>query len=230
MFSGVLASSHANLLSDDSPSLFSDLLSSPSPLRVDLIVDNAGFELITDLAFADYLLSSSLASSVTFRVKAHPTFVSDATPADLLSHVEAYAASPLPNCAAAGERWRAHLSAGRFLVKPDAFWCQPLAMAWEMPPSLRSEMEGGCDLAVVKGDANYRRLLDDRAWDLVGDRFGDVVSEFPTSVVALRTLKAEIGCGMEQGKVEEARGADPDDWMVTGKYGVVQYHRKGGGA
>jgi hypothetical protein len=48
-----------------------------------LVVDNAGFELVCDLALADAIVCGTRAGSdssatVTLHVKAHPTFVSDA--------------------------------------------------------------------------------------------------------------------------------------------------------
>jgi hypothetical protein len=51
--------------------------------------------------------------------------------------------------------------------------------------------------------------------------FADVVSYFPTAVCALRTLKAELGCGMALEGTRRAHQADPK-WMVNGKFGVIQ--------
>ena len=93
---------------------------------------------------------------------------------------------------------------------------------WEMPEPLRSDLKNRCDLAFVKGDANYRRLLGDRYWDYTSP-FKDVVGcYFPCPVCSLRTLKAEVGCGMEKEQVERAKGLD-DEWMVNGRFGVVQF-------
>ena len=51
--------------------------------------------------------------------------------------------------------------------------------------------------------------------------FEDVVgSYFPCPVVALRTLKAEVGCGMEEALVKNASEVD-DSWLTDGKWGVV---------
>jgi hypothetical protein len=68
-----LEKSSENLLHDD----FDDLADHCNILRekgggnVDIIVDNAGFELITDLALAQYLVESGIASCVTFQLKSH---------------------------------------------------------------------------------------------------------------------------------------------------------------
>ena len=189
-----------------------------------MIIDNAGFELVTDLALADHLVQSGVAEVVTFQLKSHPTFVSDAMEKDLEDTVRYYESldgAVYPNARRAGERWRTYLDSGKWRCNEDPFWAQGSAM-WDMPAPLRSDMARRCDLAFVKGDANYRRLLGDRDWDLSAP-FVDVVGcYFPCPVCALRTLKAEIGCGMDKDQVERA-GALDDQWMVNGRFGVVQY-------
>jgi len=221
-FAEVLAAGEANLLHDD----FSDLLGvaqeckAAGGKRVDIIVDNAGFELVTDLCLADYLVTSGVASEVVFQLKAHPTFVSDARAVDLKEHVESLAcAEGFPGCVALGERWRGHLASGRWKLQEHLFWVQPSAM-WEMPSDLFDELASKSALAFTKGDANYRRLLGDRSWALDAP-FKQVCAYFPTTLCALRTLKAELGCGM-RGE-ETARAAAQDaSWMVNGRFGVIQ--------
>ena len=41
---------------------------------IDIIVDNAGFELVTDLALADHLVASGVAKTVTFPIE-EPSYV-----------------------------------------------------------------------------------------------------------------------------------------------------------
>jgi hypothetical protein len=192
--------------------------------NIDIIVDNAGFELIMDLALADYLISSGVAKCVTFQLKAHPTFVSDAMEKDLRQHVEYYAnLEGFENNKAAGERWLRYLNSGQWVCHQDNFWVQPPPM-WDMPSPLRNDLKQRCDLAFVKGDANYRRLLGDLEWDYSAP-FEDVVGYyFPCPVCALRTLKAEVGCGMAEDKWKDAEKLD-SQWMVNGRFGVVQFSK-----
>jgi hypothetical protein len=226
VFSPILEAAEANLLHNDEDALAAhcDKLRQAGGGQVDIIVDNAGFELITDLALAQYLIQSGIAKTVTFQLKSHPTFVSDALEKDLLEHVEHYASldtAQYPNAQAAGVIWKQYLETGQWKCNEDAFWVQPFAM-WDMTEPLRTDMATRCDLAFVKGDANYRRLLGDRLWDYTVP-FGNVVgSYFPCPVCALRTLKAELGCGMDADQVERAQTLD-DNWMVNGRFGVVQF-------
>jgi hypothetical protein len=40
----------------------------------------------------------------------------------------------------------------------------------------------------------------------------------------LRTLKAELGCGISREASQRAAAEAPDDWMVSGTYGCAQYN------
>ena len=198
VFANILHAADENLLHDDTSILTEhcEKLRERGDGRIDIIVDNAGFELVTDLALADHLVASGVAQVVTFQLKSHPTFVSDALEKDLQETVDHYAAlseEKFPNAKEAGlvsfrnaqekntltsidfsdfvysiccslfpfQRWQKYLDEGKWVCNEDNFWVQPSPM-WEMPDPLRSDMKDRCDLAFVKGDANYRRLLGDR--------------------------------------------------------------------
>mmetsp|Transcript_7297 Transcript_7297/g.10768 ORF Transcript_7297/g.10768 Transcript_7297/m.10768 type:complete len:472 (-) Transcript_7297:104-1519(-) len=227
-FDQILSNSKDNLLHDDTATLiaYCQELHGKGGGNIDIIVDNAGFELVVDLCMADYLVASGVAKSVTFQLKAHPTFVSDALEHDLKNTVEYFAsldAGEYPHGRAAGERWLKYLNNQDWVCHEDNFWVQPLPM-WQMHDDIFDDLNTRCDLAFVKGDANYRRLLGDCEWDYSAASFDDVVGAyFPCAVCALRTLKAEVGCGMEAKQVERAKELDPKGWMVTGRFGVVHF-------
>lgn len=226
IFSSILDNASDNLLHDDLALLAKhcDKLRAKGGGNVDIIVDNAGFELITDLALGQHLVESGIAKCVTFQLKSHPTFVSDALEKDLIEHVEHYAQlepEKYPNARKAGKTWQIFLEEGKWKCNEENFWVQPFAM-WDMQEPLRTDMKERCDLAFVKGDANYRRLLGDCMWDFTAP-FSDVVGAyFPCPVCALRTLKAEIGCGMDADQIERAKSLD-DNWQVNGRFGVVHF-------
>ena len=221
-FDAVLDSSQQQLLADDTPAVL-DLLGA---LRaggggtVDLVVDNAGFELCTDLLLADHLVASGAAKTVRFRCKHHPTFVSDALEADLDGHIAALAAAAEahPAAAAVAEGWRAKRAAGQFTCQSEPYWAMPYPL-WRMPAGLRDDLAATSSLIVVKGDANYRRALGDRPWPLDAP-FADVCSYSPAPLLCLRTLKAELGCGMAPDKTARAAKEDAT-WLTDGKWGVV---------
>lgn len=227
VFSSILENSNDNLLHDDTATLTKHCssLKDKGGGRVDIIIDNAGFELVMDLALADYLVASGIAKVVNFQLKKHPTFVSDAMESDFLETVDFYAnqlsEEEYPACVRAGKRWQTYLQDNKWTCHENSFWVQPPPM-WNMPQPLYEELQQNCDLAFVKGDANYRRLLGDCDWDYSAP-FEDIVGTyFPCPVCALRTLKAELGCGMEPDQVQRAKSLD-DAWMVNGRFGVVHF-------
>lgn len=226
VFQKILASANDNLLHDDTERLvdYGQKLHEKGGGCIDIVVDNAGFELVMDLALADYLIDSGIAKVVRFQLKSHPTFVSDAMEKDLKQHVQYYCdldPEVYPSCSIAGKRWQRYLKEGKWICNEHSFWVQPPPM-WEMPQDLRHDLNTRCDLAFIKGDANYRRLVGDLEWDFSAP-FEDVVGHyFPCPVCALRTLKAEVGCGMEPEKVDNAKKMDKD-WCTNGRFGVVHF-------
>lgn len=196
---------------------------SPRRRRVDIIVDNAGFELFCDMCLAHYLIESGIADEILFHLKAHPLFVSDAMEKDLLYTIHYLQEMTMdkPELQSMVRQWQTYLSQRQWRCKQDYFWCQPFPL-WEMPNTIRQDMSDHSMLVIVKGDANYRRLLGDLEWNHATP-FGEIVCYFPTAICALRTLKSEVVCGVSKEKQERARNED-SDWMVSGRWAVVQFY------
>lgn len=206
-----------NLLVDDTEAILSHLREARER-RVDFICDNAGTELLQDLALAEALLRLDWAGQVVFQVKAHPTFVSDATPADIDMTLAALSKQPgarLPELAA---RLEAERRQRRWVIRADLFW-NSSHFFWELPAALRAEL-AGARLVIIKGDANYRRLLGDSRWPTTVP-LADAVPYFPAPFVALRTLKSEPIVGLRPGQAETLSREDPD-WRINGKRGLIQ--------
>jgi hypothetical protein len=186
--------------------------------EVDIVVDNAGYELFSDMLLGHCLLALGAATKVTFHTKGHPTFVSDATNNDCLETIDFLCDGSSPATSALANQLKGHVASGAFVFSSDLFWCQPTAF-WDMPPRIVDKVSQS-KIVFVKGDANYRRLLGEREWPL-DTLASDVLSYWPVPVCALRTFKAEIGCGISPAKQHEAQQAD-GKWMVSGRWGVVQ--------
>ena len=189
----------------------------PKGSRVDFMIDNAGFELIGDLALADYLLSIGAIEEVWFHLKQHPTFVSDAMIVDVQE--TAVSLTQHPATQAWGERLLGGLANGRFQLHSHPFWTSPLPF-WQLPADLRAVLSQS-SLIISKGDANYRRLLGDRHWPF-STPFDKILHNAPAPLVALRTLKAEIAAGLKTEQIERLNNEEID-WLVNGRYGVIQY-------
>jgi hypothetical protein len=210
----------SHLFLDESSQLVRFLQKSELPLsRVDIMLDNASYELVCDLALVDFLLWSGLASAATLHVKAHPTFVSDALEKDVLATFQYLSADADPSVAALGERLKFALHVGRIQIRPDFFWNSALCY-WEMPEALYDWFQTS-ELTITKGDANYRRFLGDRHWQFT-DSFAAITSYFPSPLLALRVCKSEVICGLEPGKAEQLFAQDPR-WRTDGQWGIIQF-------
>jgi uncharacterized protein with ATP-grasp and redox domains len=208
-----------HVLVDDTDAALDHLLGPERPARVDVWADNAGFELMTDLALIDGLLATGAARPLVLHLKAHPTFVSDATIDDVHDALDRLAADDDAATQALAGRLRMALCDGRLRLQDEFVWTSPLR-GREFPATVNAEL-GRADLVISKGDANYRRLLGDRAWPFTTP-FDEVVDYFPAPLLALRTLKAETVVGLEADQVERLGQVDPD-WLVNGRWGLLQF-------
>jgi uncharacterized protein with ATP-grasp and redox domains len=185
--------------------------------RVDLICDNVGYELLFDLMLTDYILSQGWSGQVVLHLKEHPFFVSDAMPPDLLETIALL--QKLPEARELGWRLGEHLATEQLGFKENNFWTSCL-MFRELPLALSSDLAKS-NLVIIKGDVNYRRLLDDAHWPHTA-RMEEIAAYFPAPFVTLRTLKGEIVVGLEPGQAEALAAQDPT-WLINGKRGIIQF-------
>ncbi|XP_065346689.1 damage-control phosphatase ARMT1-like [Cloeon dipterum] len=184
---------------------------------IDIVLDNAGFELFTDLCLADFLVSRQLVSTVRFHAKNMPWFVSDATPMDIFWSLE-YLEDHIPEL---GFRWRSHVHSGKWVLHPSSkssFWTLPHAFAKmkEVDPDLFNLLSSS-SLVIFKGDLNYRKLVGDLNWDPQTE-LSTAFEGCPKPLLALRTLKADVVVGLEKSVIAKMTG----NWMVSGEYAVIQ--------
>ncbi|KAL1995186.1 hypothetical protein VTN49DRAFT_1373 [Thermomyces lanuginosus] len=197
--------------------------------RVDIVLDNAGFELFVDLILAGYLLSANLATTVVLRPKVIPWFVSDVIPqdfADLINALrdpQAFYTAPddtgrtyEPLSAAQEEdvdflfkQWSQFHADGRLVLRPHRFWTSP-GSYWRMPhvaPDLFEELKGA-EVVLFKGDLNYRKLTSDAAWPPTTPFTTAIGPLGPGSgirILSFRTCKADVVVGLPEGEDERLR-------------------------
>jgi uncharacterized protein with ATP-grasp and redox domains len=206
------------VLIDDRPQAIRPLHEHP-PLPIDLVVDNAGSELVADLLVADLLLRSDLASRITIHAKLYPIFVSDATERDVVESIRHLAADTNPHLRSVGERLHMEFTAGRLVIAAEAFWVSPVG--WRSRPATVDHSLSGSGLVIVKGDANYRRLLDDRHWDFTTP-FAVAIGSTPAPLLALRTIKSELVAGLAPGQPAATAAIDPE-WLQNGRWATASF-------
>ncbi|MEU1618277.1 damage-control phosphatase ARMT1 family protein [Streptomyces sp. NPDC005722] len=185
-----------------------------------VVADNSAREILADLALVDHLLASGRAREVQLLVKPRPYYVSDATTQDVLSCLRRMTAAPGETGEAAriGGRLLAALREGRLALVAHPFACAPLGYR-DTPDDLR-ERFAAARLTVMKGDLNYRRLVDDRLWPPTVP-FADVTAWFPGPLATLRTLKSDTVTGLAPETVARL-DAGGTAWRTSGTHALVQ--------
>lgn len=194
--------------------------------RFDIICDNSGAELFSDIYLAVFFLVYGLAKKVVLHLKPCPFFVSDATIDDFSKLVAALTKN------GKNTELLDFISKKKIEVfSPNDFWVEPYYFD-KMPDGLKNHFDKS-NLVIIKGDLNYRRL--------VGD-FNKYANETKSSInfetleerclfknksnksiplVAPRVLKSDVFVGIDS--VFEAIGRNSDSQFKTdGKWGVIQ--------
>ena len=226
-----LAASHGNeiqeedLLVDERERVIEHLMRQRGTVHI--IADNAGSEVTMDLVLAAALLEEAVADEVVLHLKLHPTFVSDATVADINAFIEQIVRGQHGLAAQHfGESLQTQFIAGRLRLAPDAYWNSSRFLR-DLPPRL-AQIFHGSSLAIIKGDANYRRMVDDIIWP-ADTPMAEMVDYFPCPLLALRTLKSDPVIGLPGGMAEDLDKID-NQWRVNGRRGILQTTLSGNGA
>ena len=209
-----------DLLLDDRQRLIADLLSAGQDRRAEpirIVADNTGSELAMDLVLSDCLLRH-VSDRVIICLKAHPTFVSDATVADvwiMLGEMKKRGGSTAELAMRLERFWRE----GRLRFLPHPYWNSSVLLR-DMPTPLRDRIGAG-RLLILKGDVNYRRALGDCVWPAHAP-FAGVMAYLECPALCLRTLKSDPIAGLPAGLAAKLDRVDRR-WRVNGQRGLIQY-------
>jgi hypothetical protein len=217
--SRTIAERGENLLIDHAPELV-DLIT--DAVRIDMVLDNAGQELVCDLITARHILSSGAQKTVHLHVKKYPLYVSDAMIKDLEMTVTALRDDWDELLSDVGKDLLRFEKEKRLLIHDHYFWNGPLHYD-ELPRDLVQEFSAS-DIVVFKGDVNYRRLVFDRRWD-AWKNMEEITGYFPTTFATLRTMKSESVVDIEEEQVVRLTAEDPQ-WMVNGERGIIRVVEK----
>ena len=201
--------------------------------RVDIVLDNAGFELFVDLVLAGYLLAAGLATQIVFHPKSMPWFVSDVIPADFASLLGALAdpqgfysavedefsnEKPVPlsdkevsDMSFLFLHWRSIYTEGQLIMRPNDFWTTASSY-WDLPKaeSLCTDLKQS-ELVIFKGDLNYRKLTVDAMWEPTTPfvtAIGPLGQGSGIRTLALRTCKADVVVGLPRGEDERLKAME----------------------
>ncbi|KAF5707594.1 DUF89 domain-containing protein [Fusarium mundagurra] len=194
--------------------------------HMDIVLENAGFELFADVLYAAYLIASGLGTSITLHAKCFPWFVSDVIPSDmdfLLDHLRSIGLNSLAT------QIDKYFELGLMRIEVHSFWTSPWSFheMVAVAPDLFQRFQDSY-LTIWKGDLNYRKLTRDGLWPhtttfksslgLLGHRSG-------VKVLALRTNKSDtcVGIESEEDVKRLNREAPEMGWVRDGKHAVISF-------
>jgi ubiquinone/menaquinone biosynthesis C-methylase UbiE len=219
-----------HLSHDDSKAVVDYILANKAQ-RLDVIADNAGEEIMSDLYLIDYLLRKDLTDSVHLHLKDRPHFVSDAMVKDVQDDAMAKDAQgiigTLRNLKGKefkiardfGNRLQSYIDEGKLLLQEHPFWTSGRHF-YDMPDDLKKDLAQS-DLVVIKGDLQYRKFLGDRKWPYDTPLERTEIGEFPAPFVLIRTIKMELVAGLSQKEAERYAALDLAG-KTNGSSGVIQ--------
>lgn len=198
-------------------------MNSRTTTRIDIVLDNAGFELTADLVLADFLISSKLATEIHFHGKSIPWYVSDTTVRDFNWTIKQLQSANHKSMSKCGMSWDGKMKNGTWAYHDHFFWTLPheFSSMAQVAPELYAELQKS-NLILFKGDLNYRKLTGDLKWDFTVPFHQALNSFHPAPLCSLRTLKSDVQVGLKPGQGEQFMNTEPE-WMIIGKYGIVQF-------
>ncbi|KAG0712003.1 Protein-glutamate O-methyltransferase [Chionoecetes opilio] len=210
------------IIVNDSNMLWQFLTSLPEDQRdIVLVVDNAGFELVSDLCLLTVLMEAGLTTSLTIHTKTRPWFVSDTMETDLRWTVDKLRSHP-GHVGQVAAKWSSYLSDGRWKICNNKFWTtgHDFSEMSKFGGDLYSQLSKA-SLIIFKGDLNYRKLTGDLEWP-TDTKFEDALQGFrPAPLLAVRTAKGGPVVGLLPDQGKDIYSVDKD-WNTTGDYGMIQ--------
>ena len=186
--------------------------------QLDIILDNAGVELFTDLLLAFELLKLGVVGRVNLHAKAYPTFVSDATPQDVTELVDILLNHQDEAVRSTFSEVFNMINSIKITVRPHKYWNSHHHF-YNMPPDLREDLHAS-GLIIFKGDLNYRRVFGDRKLP-VNAGVKKLAGYLPSASMAIRILKSELMVGLQKEAADRLDLLD-GNWKFNGKYGIIQ--------
>lgn len=216
-----------NYLHDDrKKDVIFDFLNKRKYTRFDILSDNAGVELFYDCLFAWYLLQTNTVEKIFIHVKPWPMFVSDATKNDFetLKEIIKKQNETIYTMLTQYEQKDDNSNKngeGRLIIQSDeeAFYMPE----FEDCQFIKKIIQDGCELLIVKGDLNYRRLVGDLKWENT-QPIKPIIAPFITCrCLCLRCIKSDVLLGLTKEEAAEANSIPRHELTKEGKFATIQF-------
>lgn len=194
-----------------------DLLNEKENSRIDILADNAGCELLSDILFSCYLLKINFTQQIIIHLKPLPMFVSDATKGDydfIRKRIE-YEYPQLGSLLIQYEKDK------QLIIQSDEeeLFYVPYFKDCKF---IKTIIKAGCRLLIVKGDLNYRRLVGDLKWENT-QPIKPIIAPFITCrCLCLRCIKSDVLLGLTKEEAAEVNNI-PRHELTKGKFATIQF-------
>ena len=187
--------------------------------RIDMIIDNTGVELICDIILALSLIDAGLVDDIYFHTKILPIFVSDTIISEYGNDSELVNSKIKSINLDVYNKIVSLEKENRIKWCPNYFWNTPVPFN-QIGKTLK-RIFSSSDLLIIKGDLNYRRLIEDREWSHQTPILS-IVNYLESPCLIIRTLKSNLIVDLPKEEEDKAENID-QDWKTSGKYGIIQF-------
>jgi len=184
--------------------------------RIDLVFDNAGADILTDLLLIRRI--SPYCTHIVAHVRPWPMFISDMTLANMKVLLEKLLASSIPAARQLGQDTMQLLRQNKLILRTSPALGVPAN--FYANTALTQATFGKAELVIFKGDLNYRFFAGDQRWPHTTEK-NHLLQHFGRSALFLRTIKSEVLAGLTPEVVAKTATLQPD-WLTCGHYGIIQ--------
>lgn len=184
--------------------------------RIDLVFDNAGADILTDLLLIRRI--SPYCTHIVAHVRPYPMFISDMTLANMKALLEKLTASSIPAAHQLGQDIMQLLRQNKLILRTSPALGVPAN--FYANTALTQATFGDAELIIFKGDLNYRFFAGDQRWPHTTEK-NHLLQHFGRSALCLRTIKSEVLAGLTPEIVDHTHTLR-SDWLTCGCYGIIQ--------
>lgn len=228
--SSINVNSYANnpLVIDDIEA-FCDFINNGNNLEnknVHIIVDNCGIEIISDILLGLYLIKKCKINCLYFHFNVIPIFVSDVIKSDINEALRLISNNENDkNRKQIVTDYNEYKNNRKIIESADVFWNMPIPFK-DAPKQILNDIFNteSTGLIIFKGDLNYRRLVEDRKWE-ISLPINEHIKYLKKPVLILRSLKSNVLLGINKKKAKLMDETTPN-WKTTGDFGIIQFIEK----
>lgn len=199
---------------------------------VHIIIDNCGFELISDIILGMNLFTNCKINKLYLHFNVIPIFVSDVIKSDIDDALNLIAETNEKGKEIRNKYLEFRDNEHKIIESPNVFWNMPIPFK-NAPKNILDNVfnNHNTGLIIIKGDLNYRRLVEDRIykpkrrWQFWKKSLDKKIEYIKKSVLILRSLKSNVILDVSHSDSKKYDNNSPR-WKTAGEYGIIQFIKR----